>query len=203
LADPIALIVGLGNPGSRYDATRHNAGFWFLDALKARDHVMLKDERRFFGQVGLWSDSTHSCRLLRPSTYMNRSGVAVRALTRFFRVPVPQVLVVHDDLDLPPGTARIKRGGGDGGHNGLRDIVVCLGDNGFLRLRLGIGHPGHRDQVIDYVLSRPSSEEKSAIVEAIHAALEVLPLLLAGDAERAMHRLHSRGPGGKVLTEGA
>jgi peptidyl-tRNA hydrolase, PTH1 family len=202
LADPIALIVGLGNPGSRYEATRHNAGFWFLDALTARAHVRLKDDRRFFGEVGLWTDSSHSCRLLKPATYMNRSGVAVRALIQFFRVPVQQVLVVHDDLDLPPGTARIKRGGGDGGHNGLRDIVARLGDKGFLRLRLGIGHPGLRDQVIDYVLSRPCSEEKSAIVEAIHAALEVLPLLLLGDAERAMHRLHSRGPGGGALAEG-
>ena len=184
--------MGLGNPGVKYAGTRHNAGFWFIDALAAQVHVRLKQDSRFHGEIGLWSGERHACRLLKPSTYMNHSGVVVSALVRFLRIAVDQILVVHDDLDLPPGTMRLKRGGGHGGHNGLRDITMRLGDGAFARLRIGIGHPGIRDGVVDYVLAPPSPEEHAAIAAGIDAALEVLPLFLAGDPERAMHRLHTR-----------
>jgi PTH1 family peptidyl-tRNA hydrolase len=202
VGDPIALVVGLGNPGPRYEATRHNAGFWFLDALAARAGLRLKEERRFHGALGLWADAGASCRLLKPTTYMNHSGVAVAAVARFFQVPAQQILVVHDDLDLPPGTVRIKRGGGHGGHNGLRDIVARLGANAFLRLRIGIGHPGVRDDVIDYVLSVPRADDRDAMGAGMAAALEVFPLLASGDLERAMHRLHSQGQGRGAVVEG-
>jgi PTH1 family peptidyl-tRNA hydrolase len=199
VADPIALIVGLGNPGARYEATRHNAGFWFVDALAARARVRLKEQRRFLGALGVLEDVGASCRLLKPSTYMNHSGLSVAAAARFFQVPVQQILVVHDDLDLPPGIARIKRGGGHGGHNGLQDIVARLGTNAFTRLRIGIGHPGVRDLVIDYVLSAPCAEDRAAILAAMSAASEVVPLLITGNLERAMHRLHSHGSGAIVV----
>lgn len=186
----VQLIAGLGNPGPKYDQTRHNAGFWFLDELARRHGCELRPESRFHSEAGRCLLDGHDCRLQKPTTYMNRSGHAVQALASFFRVPRQAILVVHDDLDLPPGTARLKRGGGHGGHNGLRDLIVQLGGKDFLRLRLGIGHPGHRDDVIDYVLQRPSREDRALIDHAIERAIDVMPLVVAGEMERAMNELH-------------
>jgi len=187
----IQLIVGLGNPGPEYDRTRHNAGFWFVDALVRQRGDSLRHENRFHGETARIQRDGLDCRLLKPLTYMNRSGQAVSALAKFYRIPPESILVVHDELDLPPGTARLKKGGGHGGHNGLRDIISALGGNGFLRLRIGIGHPGHRDDVVEYVLRKASREDEGLIEQSIDAALDVVPLLLAGEVERAMHQLHS------------
>jgi PTH1 family peptidyl-tRNA hydrolase len=187
----IQLIAGLGNPGPEYERTRHNAGFWFVDALARQRGDSLRHENRFHGEAGRIARDDHECRVLKPLTFMNRSGQAVSALAKFYRIPPESILVVHDELDLPPGTARLKKGGGHGGHNGLRDIISALGGNGFLRLRLGIGHPGHRDDVVDYVLRKASREDEGLIEQAIDDALAVVPLLLAGEVERAMHQLHS------------
>jgi len=185
----IALIVGLGNPGAEYERTRHNAGFWFVDALAAGS---LRKESRFHGLCGDVRIDGQVCRLLEPQTFMNRSGRAVAAMVDYFRLGVEDILVVHDEIDLPAGVARLKRGGGHGGHNGLRDIISALGGNkDFLRLRLGVGHPGHRDQVVDYVLHKPSKVDQTNIEQAIGQTINVLPLVVSGDIERAMHQLHS------------
>ncbi len=184
------LIAGLGNPGTSYARTRHNVGFWFIDTLSARTHTPLRREAKFQGEVGRLPGG---CWLLKPLTFMNRSGASVAAMARFYRLPPEALLVVHDDLDLPPGTARLKRDGGHGGHRGLMDIIAHLSDQGFYRLRLGIGHPGHKAQVVDYVLSPPPPEEREAILAAIDRALDTLPLILQGAWEKAMHRLHSHG----------
>jgi PTH1 family peptidyl-tRNA hydrolase len=188
---PIRLIVGLGNPGSEYAETRHNAGFWLVDALAAEAHVALRLERRFHARLAravLWEREAW---LMEPETYMNASGQAVQAFAAYYRLAPGEILVVHDDLDLPPGSARLKKGGGAGGHNGLKDIISRLGAD-FWRLRLGIGHPGSRDEVVDYVLRRPPAEEAALIHEAIARSLKILPLVLSGDLETAMHRLHTR-----------
>jgi len=189
---PPRLIVGLGNPGARYEGTRHNAGFWFVEALARQAQAPWRQEARFHGEVARAPVAGRDCWLLRPLTYMNRSGQAVAALARYYRIPPEAVLVAHDELDLPPGTARLKRGGGHAGHNGLRSIQQELGGAGFLRLRLGIGHPGSKELVTPYVLGRPPAEEEARIREAVARALEVLPELMAGDLQRAMHRLHTR-----------
>ncbi len=151
VSEPIELIVGLGNPGSRYEQTRHNAGFWLLDALAESLGSRFSVEGRFFGLLGRVEIDGQSCYLFKPTTFMNRSGQALAALTRYYKIPAPRVLVVHDEIDLPPGVVRLKRGGGHGGHNGLRDIIKALGDNSFWRLRLGVGHPGARDEVVDFL----------------------------------------------------
>lgn len=187
----IQLIAGLGNPGSKYEQTRHNAGFWFVDALARARGVGFRLENKFHGETARLSLEGREVRLLKPLTFMNRSGQSVGALARFYRIPPDQILVVHDDLDLAPGTARLKRGGGHGGHNGLRDITSALGGNGFLRLRLGIGHPGQREQVVGYVLKKAPPEEQSAIEEAIDRSLAVMSLLVNDQWERAMNQLHS------------
>ncbi len=191
MSEPIELIAGLGNPGSRYEPTRHNAGFWFLDALASSVGCRLGAEARFFGELGRAQIDGHGCRLLKPATFMNRSGQALAAVTRYYKIPPRRVLVVHDEIDLPPGVARLKRGGGHGGHNGLRDIIKALGDNGFWRLRLGVGHPGARDEVVNYVLHPPAAAERALIEDAIAQALAVLPLVVGGEQEKAMHILHS------------
>ncbi len=185
----IKLIVGLGNPGDTYERTRHNAGFWFVDLISGGN---LRKESRFHGLCGEIQIGGLVCRLLEPQTFMNKSGLAVRAITDYYRFDPGQILIVHDDIDLQPGTVRIKRGGGHGGHNGLRDIIAALGGRkDFFRLRIGVGHPGHRDQVVDYVLHRPGVDELAAIEVALDSARDVLPDLLSGEAERAMHVLHS------------
>ncbi|ROR34808.1 aminoacyl-tRNA hydrolase [Inmirania thermothiophila] len=191
MSQPLALVVGLGNPGPRYEDTRHNAGAWFVEALARAHGVALREEARFRARVGRGVIAGADLRLAVPTTYMNHSGEAVAALARFFRIPPEAILVAHDDLDLPPGTARLKQGGGHGGHNGLRDIIARLGSPAFRRLRLGIGHPGHRDEVVAYVLRRPPPEERRAIEEAVARALEVFPLVAEGALGRAMSRLHA------------
>lgn len=193
MRSPIGLIAGLGNPGDQYERSRHNAGFWFIDALVSQMHLALRPETRFHGVLGRVVDGERACWLLKPATFMNRSGVAVAAVAQYYRISVDRILLVHDDLDLPPGVARLKRGGGHGGHNGLRDVIARLGDAGFARLRIGIGHPGMREDVIGFVLSAPGPEDTGRINAAIDAALQVVELLLSGDLERAMHRLHSGG----------
>jgi len=188
----IQLIVGLGNPGSDYEPTRHNAGFWFVDELAQRYHQSFRNEQRFQSEVVRCLIEGSECRLQKPMTFMNRSGQAVRSLLQFFRIPLEQVLVVHDELDLQPGVVRLKKGGGHGGHNGLRDLISHLGSKDFYRLRVGIGHPGHRDQVVDYVLKRPSKQDRLEIEAALADALAVVPDIVQGQFERAMNTLHSK-----------
>lgn len=187
----VQLIVGLGNPGAEYEPTRHNAGFWFVDELARAAGCALRAEARFHAEVARCTLHGHDCRLQKPTTFMNRSGQAVAALAKFLRIPPEEILVVHDELDLPPGVARLKRGGGHGGHNGLRDLIAHLGTQDFLRLRIGVGHPGDRSQVVDFVLHRPGRDERELIDAAMQRALEVMPLAVAGEFERAMHKLHS------------
>ncbi len=190
MGEPIQAIVGLGNPGPQYDQTRHNAGSWFLRRVAEAYGAALRPEAKFHGLLGKALIDGRSVWLLEPTTYMNRSGEAVAALARFYKIPPAAILVAHDELDLPPGVARLKLGGGHGGHNGLRDIIARLGSRDFPRLRIGIGHPGHKDQVTAYVLSRPRPEERAAIEAAIDRALAVLPQVVAGELQAAMNELH-------------
>ncbi|MDR0735932.1 MAG: aminoacyl-tRNA hydrolase [Zoogloeaceae bacterium] len=188
---PPRLIVGLGNPGHEYAATRHNAGFWLLEALARKSGVALLPQGKFFGSAGRAGD----CWLLQPATFMNRSGQAVGALARFYRIAPEEVLALHDDLDLPPGGIRLKRGGGNGGHNGLKDIEAALATPDFWRLRLGIGHPralGLRQDVVDFVLARPRAEEQIAIDIAIERTLNAWNTLAAGDYAKAQGLLHGK-----------
>ena len=193
MSPPIELIVGLGNPGGNYEQTRHNAGFWCANALAQRNGGAFRVEAKFQAQVCRIFLAQRDCWLLKPTTFMNRSGIAVAALAGFYKIAVESILVVHDELDLPPGVARLKQGGGHGGHNGLRDIIAQLGAN-FMRLRIGIGHPGDRDAVIDYVLQRPSLADRQQIEAAMDAALLVMPDVVNGEMQRAMHSLHSQSP---------
>lgn len=191
-ADPsIRLIVGLGNPGDEYAATRHNAGFWLLDRLAEGARTSFRREAKLQGELARLGGG-HDCWLLKPDTFMNRSGDAVGAVLRFYRIEPGQMLVVHDDLDLPAGGVRLKRGGGHGGHNGLRDLTQKLGTGDFLRLRVGIGHPGSAGEVVGYVLGRPAAGEREAIDAAIADALRELPAVLEGGAERVMNQLNRR-----------
>ncbi len=188
----IRLIVGLGNPGQAYEGTRHNAGAFFVLELARRAGVSLSTESKFFGDTARITLGRHDVRLLIPATFMNRSGKAVAAMANFYRIAPEEILVAHDELDIAPGQARFKQGGGHGGHNGLRDIIPALGgSNGFHRLRVGIGHPGHASKVSGYVLSKPSVSDRQAIDAIIDEAADALPLLLDGDAVKAMTRLHS------------
>jgi PTH1 family peptidyl-tRNA hydrolase len=187
----LRLVVGLGNPGPEYASTRHNAGFWFVDELARRHGGRLKPERRYGGDAGRITVAGVDLWLLKPMTYMNRSGSAIRALCDYLQVPSSEVLVAHDELDLPPGTVRLKRGGGAGGHNGLTDTIQHMGQD-FWRLRFGIGHPGDRDEVIGYVLRRAAAEEQKAIDEAVALAADEFPPLLVEGAEKVMNRLHAR-----------
>jgi PTH1 family peptidyl-tRNA hydrolase len=187
----LRLIVGLGNPGEEYAQTRHNAGFALCELLARKLGVALRREARFHGLAGRTRDGLW---LLMPQTYMNRSGQSVAALARFHRIEPAHLLVLHDELDLPAGTLRLKFGGGLGGHNGLKDIVSHLGTQDFWRLRIGIGHPGERSQVVDYVLKRPRMEEQRLIDEAIERSLEHWGLIEAGEYARAQQKLHSQPP---------
>ena len=188
----IRLIVGLGNPGQAYEGTRHNAGAFFIAELARRAGVTLATESKFFGQMARVSLGDSDLRLLTPSTFMNESGKSVAAAANFFRIPSDEILIAHDELDIPPGQARFKQGGGHGGHNGLRDIIPALGGKqDFHRLRIGIGHPGHANKVSGYVLTKPSAGDKQAIDQIIDEAVDALPLLLKGDPVKAMTRLHS------------
>ncbi|GAB3286380.1 aminoacyl-tRNA hydrolase [Parahaliea aestuarii] len=188
----IQLIAGLGNPGSDYRGTRHNAGADFVEALARQCGATLQSEGKFFGLTARITLAGQDLRLLIPTTYMNRSGQAVAAMASFYKIEPEQILVAHDELDIPAGQARFKQGGGHGGHNGLRDIVPALGNSkDFHRLRIGIGHPGHASKVTGYVLGRPSADERTRIDLSIDEAIAALPLLLDGDGTRAMTRLHS------------
>ena len=188
---PIRLIVGLGNPGPEYEQTRHNAGFWLVDQLAG---VPLARETRFNALAAKTRIAGQDVWLLEPLTYMNRSGQSVGALARFYKIAADEILVVHDELDLPPGAAKIKKGGSSGGHNGLKDITAALGTQDYWRLRIGIGHPRNanlQQQVVDYVLHRPRKEEQAPIDEAIRRSLEVIPMLCEGRFEAAMMKLHT------------
>jgi len=189
---PIRLIVGLGNPGTEYTDTRHNAGFWWVDKLAADLRVNLTRESKFHGVVARGKHAGQDFWLLQPATFMNRSGRAVLALANFYQILPDEILVVHDELDLPPGIAKIKQGGGNGGHNGLKDITACLTVPDYWRLRIGVGHPGDRNAVVDYVLHRPRKEEQELIDEAIDSSLALWPLMLAGDFRAAMLKLHTK-----------
>jgi len=189
---PIKLIVGLGNPGSEYAKTRHNAGFWWIDELCANERVSLKAEKKFHGDAARLSMSGHDLWLLKPMTYMNASGRAVQALATFYKIVSQEILVVHDELDLPPGTVKMKHGGGHGGHNGLKDIVAHLGTPDCWRLRIGIGHPGDRDAVLNFVLQLPRVEERVAIEESLTRSLQIFPQIARGDLQAAMLKLHTR-----------
>lgn len=183
------LIVGLGNPGAEYEDTRHNAGFWLCERLAAKLGADLKRESRFHGIAGRTHDQVW---LLMPQTFMNRSGQAVAALARFYRISPADMLVLHDELDLPAGALRLKFGGGLGGHNGLKDIAAHFGTQDFWRLRIGVGHPGDRNQVVDYVLKKPRGEERILIDEALERALSAWPLLARGEYPAAMQKINAR-----------
>jgi PTH1 family peptidyl-tRNA hydrolase len=192
--DMIRLLVGLGNPGPQYEATRHNAGFWWIDAAARKLGVALQPQRSYFG-LGIKAATPQGpVWLLQPMTYMNLSGKSVASLARFFKIAPEEILVVHDELDLMPGQMKIKRGGGAAGHNGLKDIQAQLGSADFWRLRLGIGHPGVKAEVVDYVLRRPPAEERELIEQGIGRSLDALGLLLSGDMTRAMMVVHARPP---------
>jgi peptidyl-tRNA hydrolase, PTH1 family len=188
---PIKVIVGLGNPGPEHVLTRHNAGFWFVDALAARLDGRFRSHTRFHGEICRVTIDGQEITLLKPATYMNRSGLAIRALSDYQKVTPAETLVVHDELDLPVGDVRFKLGGGHGGHNGLRDTVTHIGAD-FWRLRIGIGHPGDKSQVIDYVLRRAPKEEEEKILTSITSSLDALQIFLQQGAEKAMNGLHGK-----------
>lgn len=187
----IRLIVGLGNPGPEYEKTRHNAGFWLVDELAWQHKAPLRAESKFFGEAGRATLAAGDLWLLKPMTYMNLSGQAVAALARFYKIAPEEILVVHDELDLPPGAARFKQGGGHGGHNGLKDIIARLGSPNFWRLRIGIGHPGDRNEVANFVLKKARAEEQQAIDDAMAKAMQALPKAIAGEMSGAMKDLHT------------
>ena len=185
----ISLIVGLGNPGTEYAQTRHNAGFWYVERLAQRYGISLKSESRFHGLTGRGQIEGQDVRLLLPSTFMNRSGQAVVPMAKFFQIPISQLLIAHDELDLASGVIRLKSGGGHGGHNGLRDIVPHLGAE-FHRLRIGIGHPGHRDKVTGHVLGKAPSAEQALLDQALDEALRLTDLIVAGNISQAMNQIN-------------
>ncbi|QJQ96475.1 MULTISPECIES: aminoacyl-tRNA hydrolase [Halomonadaceae] len=188
----IKAIIGLGNPGPDYEQTRHNAGAWLVEALARQGNAPLRAERKFLGHYAKVSLAGQEVHLLNPQTFMNRSGGAVAALCQFYKIAPDELLVAHDELDIAPGTARYKQGGGHGGHNGLRDIISALGnDKSFHRLRIGIGHPGDSRRVVNYVLGRPGKAELAAIDASLDEIQATLPDAIRGDWARAMNRLHS------------
>ena len=190
----IRLFVGLGNPGPEYEDTRHNAGFWWIDELARQWRATLQPDRSYFGLVARVNHPQGPVWLLQPMTYMNLSGKSVGALARFFKIAPEEILVAHDELDLPPGQLKLKQGGGTGGHNGLKDMQAQLGSPNFWRLRLGIGHPGLKPEVAAYVLRKPPAEERRAIEDCIIRTLPALPEFLQGDLPAAMMRLHAKPP---------
>ena len=188
----IKLIVGLGNPGDKYADTRHNAGEWLIERLARRFNISLNPESKFFGKTARTLVNGKEVRLLVPTTFMNLSGKAVGALASFYRIKPEEILVIHDELDLPPGTAKLKQGGGHGGHNGLKDIVAQLGNNNnFYRLRIGIGHPGHRDLVAGYVLNKPSPADRDALEKVLDEATDCVEMIFKDGIVKATNRLNS------------
>jgi len=188
----IQLIVGLGNPGAQYESTRHNVGFWWVEAIANAQNEPFRAESKFLGELARVRVAGQDVRLLKPSTYMNRSGQSVVAVARYFDIPPERILIAHDELDLPVGVARIKQGGGHAGHNGLRDSISALGSREFWRLRIGIAHPGDRTLVTGYVLGRPSRDDESRIRESLDDADRRLAELVEGQFQLAMNRLHSQ-----------
>jgi len=192
---PVALklVAGLGNPGIKHAETRHNAGFWFLDRLAARHKLNFAADPRLFGEQARLQYDDLDIRLFKPTTYMNDSGRALQAIMNYYRLTPTELLVVHDEIDLEPGTIRLKLGGGHAGHNGIRDIIDCIGSHDFNRLRIGVGHPGEKERVVGAVLGRPTDAEKKIIDSAIDTALELLPQILTGEFNKAMNKLHRSG----------
>jgi PTH1 family peptidyl-tRNA hydrolase len=190
----IRMLVGLGNPGTEYEGTRHNAGFWWVDEAARVLGARLVQDRAYHGLVARVNRPDGPVWLIKPQTYMNLSGKSVAPLARFFKIEPSQILVVHDELDLPPGQMKIKQGGGVAGHNGLKDILAQLGSADFWRLRIGIGHPGDRSEVANWVLRKPAPEQRDAIVKCIAQSIDALPLLLDGPMERATMKIHAKPP---------
>ena len=190
----IKLFVGLGNPGSEYEATRHNAGFWWIQALSRELKAPLNFDKSYFGQVARATVSGQAVWLLAPQTFMNLSGKSVAALARFFKIKPEEILVVHDELDIVPGHVKLKFGGSHAGHNGLRDIHSQLATGEYWRLRLGVGHPGNKDEVVDWVLRKPIAEHRAAIEECITRSLKGVPALLAGEMDKATMLIHTSAP---------
>lgn len=190
----IKLIAGLGNPGPEYEHTRHNAGFWWVDEAARLLKVPLQMERGHFGLVARASVAGQSVWLVEPQTFMNLSGKSVASVARFFKIAPEEVLVVHDELDLPPGEAKLKKGGGHAGHNGLRDIHAQLGSPDYWRLRVGIGHPGNKNEVANWVLKKPSPDDRIAITQALDRSLKALPQLIAGEMDKATALIHTSKP---------
>lgn len=187
----IKLIAGLGNPGAKYDGTRHNAGFWFVDEVARRYHGIFKTEARFSGECCKVDIAGTTVWLLKPTTFMNRSGLSVKQLSSFFKISSDEILVAHDELDMVPGVVRLKSGGGHGGHNGLRDLHAQIGKE-YWRLRLGIGHPGDAKKVADYVLSRPSASDDIEIRRSIDASADEIERIVQGDMQKVMNSLHTK-----------
>ena len=192
LSFDIKLVVGLGNPGPKYSETRHNAGFWFVEDLASQYRARFLPEKKFHGEVARINVDGSDIWLLKPETYMNRSGLAVVSMASFYKIMPENILVAHDEIDLKAGIARLKSGGGHGGHNGLRDIISHLGTKDFQRLRIGVDHPGSKDMVVDYVLKRPDAKDRQAIEDSITDALRVIPKIAVGEWEKAMHQLHTK-----------
>ena len=190
----IKLFVGLGNPGPDYEATRHNAGFWWIDALARELKVNLVPERSYYGLAGRTSVNGQSVWLLQPQTFMNLSGKSVASLARFFKIQPEEILVVHDELDLPPGQVKLKRGGSRAGHNGLRDIHAQLGSPNYWRLRIGIGHPGEKSEVANWVLKKPAPDQRTLIEDSIAHSLKAHTAMLAGDMDKATLLVHTTKP---------
>ncbi|MFV1922080.1 MAG: aminoacyl-tRNA hydrolase [Methylotenera sp.] len=189
MAANLKLFVGLGNPGDKYLATRHNAGFWWIDLIAEQTSTPINLDAKMYGAVGKLNQNAW---LLKPTTFMNASGKSVAALANYFKISPEEIIVIHDELDLSPGQAKLKFGGGHGGHNGLRDIHAALGTPNYWRLRLGIGHPGNKNEVVNYVLKPPTKDEQFAIEQSIDNSSKVLDLLLKGDTEQAMLKLHTQ-----------
>lgn len=194
MSNRIQLIAGLGNPGPEYAATRHNAGFWWLETLAHQWGVQLAHSRDFHGFTGSPLQQGHKVWLLQPTIFMNRSGQSVAALARFYKIPPENILVVHDELDLDPGQVKLKQGGGHAGHNGLRDIDAQLGSKNYWRLRLGIGHPGNKSEVTSWVLKKAPSDQQQAIEESIAHSLKAWPLLVAGEMDKATAQINTNTP---------
>lgn len=190
----LKLLVGLGNPGPEYEDTRHNAGFWWLEAVARALNVHLQPERSYFGRAARAMVHGQPIWLLEPTTFMNRSGQSVAALARFFKIQPEEILVAHDELDLPPGELKLKKGGGHAGHNGLRDIHAQLGSSDYWRLRIGIGHPGHRSEVANWVLKKPAPDQREALEISLERALRALPDLLADRMDKATALMHTSKP---------
>lgn len=192
MTNNVQLIVGLGNPGPEYINTRHNAGEWFVKAIADKYNISLRPEKKYLGHYGKGFIGNEPVHLLIPTTFMNKSGHSVAPLANFYRINVENILVAHDELDLPTGTAKIKQGGGHGGHNGLRDIIACMGNNkDFYRLRLGIDHPGHKDRVTGYVLGKPPVNERYQIDQCIDTAVNSIEVWQKDGLKKAQHTLHS------------